>query len=168
MLKLTTAVAAAALVVSTIYAQAPPPQPPPAQAPPAAPAGGRGQGRVGAPQGFPAQQRPPGDPAVIAKGKTQYELVCAACHGRDLRGGDMGGPNLLRSLLGEARRWGDHLVKNGRPGRAADAAAAPRTTTSERRGVSTAWRLVAAAGMPPPSETAPELTFSSATRRPVE
>jgi len=46
---------------------------------------------------FIAQQRalPPAD--VIARGKTLYEVNCRACHGIDLRGGDQGGPNLLRS-----------------------------------------------------------------------
>jgi cytochrome c oxidase cbb3-type subunit III len=80
--------------------QAPPPQAPPAQgAPPAAPAGqpqgGRGRGAAT----FPAQQRPPGDPAMIARGNQLYGATCRACHGPDLRGGDMGGPNLLRSQL---------------------------------------------------------------------
>src|SRR5690349_10753611 len=102
------AAAAAGLIVSMLAvaradSQTPPPQNPPQQPPAGAPVqqppAGRGQRGAGAPQGFPAQQRPPGDPAVIAKGKTQYELICAACHGRDLRGGDMGGPNLLRSPL---------------------------------------------------------------------
>jgi cytochrome c oxidase cbb3-type subunit 3 len=46
---------------------------------------------------FPAQQRalPPAD--VIARGNGLYEVNCQACHGADLRGGDQGGPNLLRS-----------------------------------------------------------------------
>jgi cytochrome c oxidase cbb3-type subunit 3 len=48
---------------------------------------------------FPAQQRPPGDPEVIKKGNGLYGVYCRACHGADLRGGDQGGPNLLRSQL---------------------------------------------------------------------
>lgn len=52
-----------------------------------------------APATFPAQQRPPGDPALIERGKALYGLTCRACHGVDLRGGDLGGPNLLRSQL---------------------------------------------------------------------
>lgn len=55
-----------------------------------------GQGRGGRPP-FPAQQRPPGDPALIARGTGLYGVHCRACHGVDLRGGDQGGPNLLRS-----------------------------------------------------------------------
>jgi len=52
-----------------------------------------------APPTFPAQQRGPGDPALVARGLTLYTSFCRACHGPDLRGGDMGGPNLLRSQL---------------------------------------------------------------------
>jgi cytochrome c oxidase cbb3-type subunit III len=82
----------------------------PQQAPPAAPPGaaGRGapqgagappQGRGRGPATFPAQQRPPGDPEVIKRGNGLYGVYCRACHGSDLRGGDQGGPNLLRSQL---------------------------------------------------------------------
>jgi cytochrome c oxidase cbb3-type subunit 3 len=40
-----------------------------------------------------------GDPQVIARGKTLYDVQCKGCHGGDLRGGDLGGPNLLRSQV---------------------------------------------------------------------
>ncbi len=97
--------AAGCLLLGSIAVRAgaqggPPPPPPPAgggQGAPAAPAGRQGGGGRGAT--FPAQQRPPGDPAVIAKGATIYGIHCRACHGVDLRGGDIGGPNLLRSQL---------------------------------------------------------------------
>lgn len=59
----------------------------------AAPAAAQG------PATFPAQQRPPGDPALIARGQQLYSVNCLFCHGADLRGGDSGGPNLLRSQL---------------------------------------------------------------------
>jgi len=36
---------------------------------------------------------------VIARGRSVYGISCCACHGQDLRGGDLGGPNLLRSQL---------------------------------------------------------------------
>lgn len=90
------------------------PQTPAPQTPPAAPAGGRGQGRGAT---FPAQQRVPGDPAVVARGKTLYEINCRACHGADLRGGDIGGPNLLRSQLVLNDQHGELIlpvVRNGR------------------------------------------------------
>ena len=81
-------------------AQQPPqpaaPAPTPAAQPPAGPPqGGRGRGQAT----FPAQQRTLADPAVIARGKTLFEINCRLCHGADLRGGDMGGVNLLRSNL---------------------------------------------------------------------
>jgi cytochrome c oxidase cbb3-type subunit III len=52
-----------------------------------------------APPAYPAQQRGPGDPVLAARGLTLYTSFCRACHGADMRGGDMGGPNLLRSQL---------------------------------------------------------------------
>jgi cytochrome c oxidase cbb3-type subunit 3 len=71
--------------------------PPPAAPQGGAPAPGRRGGNPTAT--FPAQQRPPGDPAVVARGQGLYGVHCRACHGADLRGGDIGGPNLLRSQL---------------------------------------------------------------------
>jgi cytochrome c oxidase cbb3-type subunit III len=79
-------------------AQAPPAQAaPPAQTAPGQPpaAGGGRQGRGT----FPAQQRTLADAAVIERGNTLYGINCRLCHGPDLRGGDMGGVNLLRSPL---------------------------------------------------------------------
>jgi cytochrome c oxidase cbb3-type subunit III len=81
-----------------LAAQGPPPPAPPGTAGQGAGPGQGGRGRGGQAT-FPAQQRPPGDPVAIARGKTIYEINCRACHGPDLRGGDMGGPNLLRSQL---------------------------------------------------------------------
>src|SRR5262247_2430776 len=95
------------IVASHVAAQGPPQQTPPAQ-PPAAGApqqpapGGRGGGRGQGGRGmatFPAQQRPPGDPEVIARGKPIFITNCSSCHGADLRGGVTGGPNLLRSAV---------------------------------------------------------------------
>lgn len=75
--------------------------------PPAVPEqGGRGtaqgsQGAVPAPRfgvvEYPS--RPPGDPAAIERGKALYGVNCTFCHGADVRGGDGGGPNLLRSAV---------------------------------------------------------------------
>ncbi len=66
---------------------------------------------------FPAQQRTLADAATIARGKTLYEINCRACHGGDLRGGDIGGLNLLRSQLVLNDQHGELIVpvvKNGR------------------------------------------------------
>ena len=77
--------------------------------------GGRGGGRQG--QGFPSGQRKVADPAVIERGKTLYGVNCRLCHGGDLRGGDMGGVNLMRSQLVLSDQDGELIypvVKNGR------------------------------------------------------
>ena len=92
--------------------------------------GGRGGNRGGAapalpatpgagnPQAtFPAQQRPAGDPAAIARGNGLYGANCRLCHGADLRGGDQGGPNLLRSAVVLADQTGELIgpvIVNGR------------------------------------------------------
>lgn len=58
----------------------------------------------------PGQKRPPGDPAQIARGKALYGVDCNGCHGADLRGGDLGGPNLLRSQLALSDQEGELIV----------------------------------------------------------
>jgi cytochrome c oxidase cbb3-type subunit 3 len=121
------AIAATVFLTSLIVrvaAQGAPPAPPPAPPGPAAPApagrgagqGGRG-GRGGGPATFPAQQRELADAATIARGRTLYEINCRACHGPDLRGGDAGGPNLLRSQLALNDQHGEliyPIVQSGR------------------------------------------------------
>jgi cytochrome c oxidase cbb3-type subunit 3 len=67
---------------------------------------------------FPNKQRPAGDPAVIARGQALFGINCKACHGSDLRGGDLGGPNLLRSQLVLGDLNGEAIipvVQKGRP-----------------------------------------------------
>ena len=58
-------------------------------------AAGRGGNFGGGAGAFPT--RPPGDKAAIVRGKKAYATNCAYCHGEDARGGDNGGPNILRS-----------------------------------------------------------------------
>jgi cytochrome c oxidase cbb3-type subunit 3 len=122
-----------------------------------------GQGRGGAPQGFPAQQRPPGDPAVVARGKTLYETTCAFCHGRDLRGGDAGGPNLLRSLLVLGDQAGEAIipvVKNGRTEKNPPMPPLP-LPEEDIKAIAEYIHSIAALsprqGMPPPTNAASEL-----------
>jgi cytochrome c oxidase cbb3-type subunit 3 len=98
------AIAGCAIIGAHVAAQGTPPVPVPGAHPTPPPAGGppapagRGQGRGGGRGAtFPAQQRPPGDPVLIERGKGIYTVTCSACHGMDLRGGVTGGPNLLRS-----------------------------------------------------------------------
>ena len=60
--------------------------------------------------------RPPGDPAMVARGKALYDVNCSLCHGEDARGGD-GGPNLIRGSVLLNDRDGEllsPLLRNGR------------------------------------------------------
>ena len=84
---------AACLAIGSIAAMAA------AQAPPQGRGGGAGRQGGNPNATFPAQQRPLADPALVARGQGLYGVHCQACHGRDLRGGDIGGPNLLRSQV---------------------------------------------------------------------
>lgn len=91
-----TQVTGPAFARSASAAQAPGPAPQvPAPQPPVPGPAVRGQGRGV----FPAQQRSLADPAVVERGKTIFSGICSACHGADARGGQLGGPNLLRSQL---------------------------------------------------------------------
>ena len=66
---------------------------------------------------FPAQERELAAPEVIARGEVVYESLCRACHGQDLRGGDQGGPNLLRSQVVLNDEHGEligEVIQNGR------------------------------------------------------
>ena len=100
--------------VGVVAAQGPPQAQPPAGTPPpqGGPPGqaGPGQGRGRGPAVFPAQQRKPGDPAVIERGKTLYTATCSACHGVDARGGQLGGPNLLRSQIVLNDQFGELIM----------------------------------------------------------
>jgi cytochrome c oxidase cbb3-type subunit III len=84
------------------------------QTPPAA-GGGRG-GRAGAggggggrPLTFPQQTRQLASAEVLARGRAVYGVNCTACHGADLRGGDQGGPSLLRSLPALSDQHGETI-----------------------------------------------------------
>jgi cytochrome c oxidase cbb3-type subunit 3 len=97
------------IVATRIPAQGPPQASPPATAPPAAQAAPGGGGRRFG--GFvPGKQRPPGDPVQITHGKALYGVSCVSCHGADLRGGDLGGPNLLRSQVALSDQNGELIV----------------------------------------------------------
>ena len=82
-----------------------------------APAPGRQGG--GQRANFPQQQRAPGDPVAIARGRALFGVHCTACHGADLRGGDQGGPNLLRSQIILTDQHGENMlpvIRDGRQG----------------------------------------------------
>jgi cytochrome c oxidase cbb3-type subunit 3 len=158
-------IATAALVGATIlvasgggFAQQPPPQPPAGGQPPAAPA--PGGGRQGGGRGvFPQQQRPQGDPASIERGRSIYSVTCSSCHGVDARGGQLGGPNLLRSQLVLADQDGEAIIPvilKGRPDKGMPPA--PVSETDAKAVVTYLHYLLSAAGKqgsPPPSDKPP-------------
>jgi cytochrome c oxidase cbb3-type subunit 3 len=79
-----------------------------AQAPAAAPARGRQTPTLDRNYTtFPQQTRKLASSDVLARGKGIYSVNCSACHGTDLRGGDQGGPNLLRSLTALSDQHGE-------------------------------------------------------------
>jgi len=167
--------AAAGVLLSSILisAQGGPPQAPPAGAPPqgqgqgpgAAPQGqGQGRGRGG--QSFPAQQRKLADEAVIQRGNTLYGINCRLCHGADLRGGDMGGVNLLRSPLVLTDQEGELIVpvvKNGRNPEGRPAMPPLPLAEDDVKAIAAYIHSVAARmagqGGPPPRETPLELNI---------
>jgi len=161
--KVLTVLAGAALVVATIGAQTPPSQTPPSQtppasqAPPAAPGPQRGRGG----ETFPAQQRAPGDPAVIERGKGLYSVNCSFCHGPDLRGGQLNGPNLLRSQLVLGDQNGEVILPIVRGARA-DKGMPPISIPDDdvkaiAEYIHTVWAQSPRQGMPPPGGAPPEL-----------
>lgn len=91
-------------VTTLVIAQGSPPATVPPPSAVQAPTGGRFRGLV------PGKQRPAGDPAQIAHGKTLYGVSCTGCHGADLRGGDLGGPNLLRSQVALSDQNGELIL----------------------------------------------------------
>jgi len=167
MVKSLIAAAGAALVVSTVLAQGPPAGTPPAQTPPvqtapaqppAAPGPQRGRGGG---ETFPAQQRPPGDPAVIARGKGLYGVNCVFCHGPDLRGGQLNGPNLLRSQLVLSDQNGELIIPIVRGARA-DKGMPPLPLPDDdikaiAEYIHSEWAKSPRQGMPPPGAAPPEL-----------
>ncbi len=113
--------------------------------------------RVG---GFvPGQHREPGDPAQIERGKTLYGINCAICHGSDLRGGDMGGPNLLRSQVALSDQKGELILPIIQGSR--QNAGMPAINISPEDGLAVAayvrsvMETIGVQGTPPPSDRPP-------------
>ena len=114
------------------------------------------------PQGgfVPGQKRPPGDPVQIARGKTIYGVGCTACHGADLRGGDIGGPNLLRSQAALSDKSGEMIVPIIQGSRQATGMPKIDMSQDDALAVSAYVRSVletiGGQGMPPATGKAPE------------
>jgi len=117
-------------------------------------------GHVRRPGGLvPGQQRVAGDPAQIARGKTLYAVSCQGCHGSDLRGGDMGGPNLLRSPVALSDHDGELIVPIIQGGRQDSGMPAIPMSAEDGKAVAAFVRSVVATigrqGMPPSVGKAP-------------
>ena len=108
---------------------------------------------------FPAQQRPPGDPGLIGRGKTLYSISCQACHGSDLRGGDLGGPNLLRSQVVLSDQDGELILPITQGARQATGLPAISMTSADVKATATYIHSVVATakgqGAPPDVGIAP-------------
>jgi cytochrome c oxidase cbb3-type subunit 3 len=120
--------------------------------------GAAAQGRrVG---GFvPGQERKAGDPAQIARGKSLYGISCTGCHGADLRGGDLGGPNLLRTQVALTDQDGELIVPIIQGSRQSGGMPAIPMSPEDAKAVSAYIRSVVATigrqGMPPETGVAP-------------
>lgn len=101
----------------------------------------------------PGQQRPAGDPAQLERGKSLYSITCRSCHGSDLRGGDMGGPNLLRSQLSLSDKDGELIVPVIQGSRQANGMPAIQMSPEDAKAVAAYVRSILATigrqGMPP-------------------
>lgn len=108
---------------------------------------------------FPAMQRPPADPEVVERGRAIFGVNCVACHGADARGGQLNGPNLLRSQLVLADKDGELIapvIRNGRLERGMPAL--PLKDEDVKAIVEFIHSLTAASpgqGAPPKTEAAP-------------
>jgi cytochrome c oxidase cbb3-type subunit 3 len=137
--------------------------------PAAAPQQGRGAGQPPGRQGggqranYPQQQRAPGDPALIARGRGLFGVHCTSCHGVDLRGGDQGGPNLLRSQIILTDQHGENMLPVIREGRQGGVGTMPAFRLADADILAIAEYIHSVMGQagrqgrPPGSEIIPEL-----------
>ena len=117
------------------------------------------QGRGGV-ASFPAQQRDPADPAVVARGRAIYDTECRSCHGADLRGGEQGGSNLLRVTLVLNDREGELIqpvLQGSHKGRISAAGLSADEVKALAAYVHSVLALAPGQGAPPPPVAPPEL-----------
>ena len=110
------------------------------------------QGRGGV-ASFPAQQRDPADPAVVARGRSTYDTECRFCHGADLRGGERGGSNLLRSPIVLNDREGESIqtvVQGSHKDRLPAAGISPDDMKALAAYIHSVLALAPGQGAPPP------------------
>ena len=115
---------------------------------------------------MPGQQRPTGEPAQIARGNAIYGISCRGCHGADLRGGDLGGPNLLRSQIALSDRDGEKIIPVIEGSLQSGGMPAIAMSPDDAKAVATYVRSVLATiggqGMPPESLVPPTILVGNA------
>ena len=112
------------------------------------------QGRGGV-ASFPAQQRDPADPAVVARGRAIYDTECRSCHGADLRGGEQGGSNLLRVPLVLNDREGELIqpvIQGSHKGRVSAAGLSADDIKALAAYIHSVLALAPGQGAPPPGK----------------
>jgi len=117
------------------------------------------QGRGGV-ASFPAQQRDPADPAVVARGRAIYDTECRSCHGADLRGGEQGGSNLLRVTLVLNDREGELIqpvLQGSHKGRISAAGLSADEVKALAAYIHSILAMAPGQGAPPPPTSPPEL-----------
>ncbi len=110
------------------------------------------QGRGGV-ASFPAQQRDPADPALVARGRAIYDTDCRSCHGPDLRGGEQGGSNLLRATPVLNDREGEliqQVLQASHKGRTPPAGLSPDDMKALAAYIHSVLALAPGQGAPPP------------------
>ena len=124
-----------------------------------------GERKVG---GFvPGQKRPPGDPVQIGRGKTLFAINCRGCHGADLRGGDMGGPSLLRSQVALSDQDGELIVPIIQGSRQSRGMPAIGLKTADAKATAAYVRsvieMIGVQGTPPESKEPPSILVGNAS-----
>lgn len=96
---------------------------------------------------------------MVARGKALYGINCTGCHGVDLRGGDIGGPNLLRSQVVLSDQDGELILPIVQGSRQSTGMPAIKMTPADVKAVAVYIHNVAAAignqGNPPSISMAP-------------
>ena len=102
---------------------------------------------------------------MIARGRALYGVRCGACHGADMRGGDQGGPNLLRSQIILTDQHGENIVPVIRDGRQGAVGTMPAFHLPDEdmlaisEYIHSVMGQAGRQGRPPGSETLPELNI---------
>ena len=93
----------------------------------------------------------------MARGKALFGVTCALCHGADLRGGQLNGPNLLRSQLVLGDQAGERSCRSSAaavPDKGMPPIAMPdEDVKAIAEYIHSMTALSPRQGMPPPSET---------------